>query len=131
MAWLPRSAGSVTSTRPPRMPARRSNWPAWPGTGYWKAKPSRSWPTSTSAKAKLARPGTTPGRHWRCTRGTGHRLGEARTLLVLGLAQRHTSDAEAALPLLQEALGLFTGIGASEAQHARELLRTLPAQPGR
>jgi DNA-binding SARP family transcriptional activator/Tfp pilus assembly protein PilF len=64
-------------------------------------------------------------------RETGHRLGEARTLLVLGLAHRHTSDAEAALPLLQQALGLFTAIGASEAQHARDLLGTLPAEPGR
>jgi DNA-binding SARP family transcriptional activator/Flp pilus assembly protein TadD len=63
-------------------------------------------------------------------RETGHRLGEARTLLVLGLVQRHTSDAEAALPLLLEALGLFTGIGASEAQHTRDLLRQLPAEPG-
>jgi hypothetical protein len=62
-------------------------------------------------------------------RKTGHRLGEARTLL--GLAQRHTGDAGAALPVLQQALGLFTGIGASEAQQARDLLRTPPAEPGR
>jgi len=64
-------------------------------------------------------------------RETGHRLGEARTLLVLGLAQHHSSDAKAALSLLQQALRLFTGIGASEAQETRDLLRTLPAEPGR
>jgi len=59
-------------------------------------------------------------------RDTGHRLGQAHTLLVLGHALR-TESADAALPHWQQALALFTKIGTPEADHAHALVRTCAA----
>jgi tetratricopeptide (TPR) repeat protein len=56
-------------------------------------------------------------------RDTGHRLGQAHTLLVLGHAL-HPEGADAALPHWQQALALFTEIGTPEADHAHALVRT-------
>jgi tetratricopeptide (TPR) repeat protein len=59
-------------------------------------------------------------------RDTGHRLGQAHTLLVLGHALR-TEGADAALPHWQQALALFTEIGTPEADHAHALVRACAA----
>jgi tetratricopeptide (TPR) repeat protein/transcriptional regulator with XRE-family HTH domain len=59
-------------------------------------------------------------------RDTGHRLGQAHTLLILGHALR-TEGADAALPHWQQALALFTEIGAPESDHAHALVRTCAA----
>jgi len=48
-------------------------------------------------------------------RQTGHRLGEARALVVLGHALYRTGDAAAARPYWQEALALLTDIGHPDA----------------
>ena len=59
-------------------------------------------------------------------RDTGHRLGQAHTLLVLGHALR-TEGADAALPHWQQALALFTEIGTPEADRAHALVRSCAA----
>ena len=48
-------------------------------------------------------------------RETGHGLGEARALLVLGHALRQAGDAESAQPCLQRARALFQDVGGSAA----------------
>jgi hypothetical protein len=55
-------------------------------------------------------------------RQTGHRLGQARTLLVVGHALRRTGDTDAALSRWREALALFTDIGSPEADQVQALL---------
>jgi tetratricopeptide (TPR) repeat protein len=55
-------------------------------------------------------------------RQTGQRLGEARALHVFGLAIRAKDGIEAARPYWEEALALFTDIGAPEAGQLRGLL---------
>jgi len=56
-------------------------------------------------------------------RETGHRLGEARTLRLLGEALLPTKDADAALPHWRAALAIFDDAGASpEAGALRDLL---------
>jgi DNA-binding SARP family transcriptional activator/tetratricopeptide (TPR) repeat protein len=57
-------------------------------------------------------------------RRAGHRLGQARTLVILGHALRHAGRADAALPCWQQALALFTDIGAPDADQVRDLLQT-------
>ncbi len=59
-------------------------------------------------------------------RDTGHRLGQAHALLVLGHAL-HPEGADVALPHWQQALALFTEIGTPEAAHAHALVRTCAA----
>ena len=59
-------------------------------------------------------------------RDTGHRLGQARTLLVLGYAL-HPGGANAALSHWQQARALFTEIGTPEADHAHALVRACAA----
>jgi hypothetical protein len=58
---------------------------------------------------------------------TGHRLGQAHTLLVLGHALRIEGGVVAALPHWQQALALFTEIGTPEAERAHALVRTWTA----
>jgi DNA-binding SARP family transcriptional activator/DNA-binding XRE family transcriptional regulator len=48
-------------------------------------------------------------------RGTGHKLGEARALALLALARQQTGQPDSARELRQEALAIFTDIGAAEA----------------
>lgn len=55
-------------------------------------------------------------------RRTGHRLGQARTLVVLGRALQSTHGPAAATACWQEALALFIGIGTTEADYTRALL---------
>jgi tetratricopeptide (TPR) repeat protein/DNA-binding XRE family transcriptional regulator len=57
-------------------------------------------------------------------RQTGHRLGQARTLYLLGLVLRDTGGAQAAVTCWQQALALFTDIGSPEADSLRGLLPT-------
>jgi DNA-binding SARP family transcriptional activator len=57
-------------------------------------------------------------------RETGHRLGEARSLLVLGHALRHTGRTDAGLRCWEQALVLFTDVGAPDADQVRDLLQT-------
>jgi hypothetical protein len=47
-------------------------------------------------------------------RVSGHRLGQARTLVTLGHALRHAEGADAAAACRREALELFTDVGAPE-----------------
>ncbi|MFC0865494.1 BTAD domain-containing putative transcriptional regulator [Sphaerimonospora cavernae] len=58
-------------------------------------------------------------------RGTGHRLGVARTLVPLGQAQMRTGDVSAAIASWREAGALFTLIGSTEADSVRDLLDTV------
>lgn len=60
-------------------------------------------------------------------RRTGHRLGQARTLRLLGLVLRDTDGAEAAVGCWRQALDLFTDIGSPEADGLRGLLATTQA----
>jgi DNA-binding SARP family transcriptional activator/Tfp pilus assembly protein PilF len=57
-------------------------------------------------------------------RQASHRLGQARALVILGHALRHTGRTEAALLCWQQALALFTDIGAPDADQVRDLLQT-------
>jgi hypothetical protein len=59
-------------------------------------------------------------------RTTGHRLGQARTLVILGHALRHAQDADAAHPCWQQALSLLTNIGSPEAKEVQALLDSPP-----
>ena len=51
----------------------------------------------------------------------GHRLGEARTLLVLGHALRQGGDTESAHSCLQRARALFQDVGSPESELAQPL----------
>ena len=53
---------------------------------------------------------------------TGHRLGQAHALLILGHAL-HPQGADAALPHWRQALALYTEIGTPHADHADALVR--------
>jgi len=55
-------------------------------------------------------------------RDTGHRLGQAHALLILGHAL-HPQGADAALPHWRQALALYTEIGTPQADHADALVR--------
>jgi len=55
-------------------------------------------------------------------RESGHRLGHARALVVLGHAARRAGDATAARSCWQEALLLLAGVGAPDAAQVRALL---------
>jgi hypothetical protein len=55
-------------------------------------------------------------------RFTGHRLGEARTALLLGHALQADAQADAARASWRTAETLFTDVGALEAADARALL---------
>ncbi|HEU4422490.1 MAG TPA: tetratricopeptide repeat protein [Pilimelia sp.] len=57
-------------------------------------------------------------------RDTGHRLGLAHALLALGHAARDTDGGQAGRPEWDEALALFTAIGAPEATQVRTLTAT-------
>jgi mannose/cellobiose epimerase-like protein (N-acyl-D-glucosamine 2-epimerase family) len=58
-------------------------------------------------------------------RKTGHRLGEARTLRILGQANRRTEGTDAALPHWHAALAILADAGATpEADALRDLLAT-------
>jgi hypothetical protein len=56
-------------------------------------------------------------------RDTGYRLGEARTLMVLGHVRRQADGEEAAIPCWRQALAIFAEIGAPEADQVRALTR--------
>jgi Tetratricopeptide repeat len=62
-------------------------------------------------------------------RVTGQRLGQARTLVILGHALRRTDGSQAALPCWQEALALFTECGSPEADQVWALLRGAEDRP--
>jgi hypothetical protein len=53
---------------------------------------------------------------------TGHRLGEANALLVLGRALRTSCDVDSAASCWRPALKIFEEIGAPEADQVRVLL---------
>jgi DNA-binding SARP family transcriptional activator/DNA-binding XRE family transcriptional regulator len=55
-------------------------------------------------------------------RRTGHRLGQARTLQLLGRVLRDTDGVQSAAACWREALGLFADIGSPDADGLRELL---------
>ena len=61
-------------------------------------------------------------------RATGHRLGQARALLILGHALNHTGDEAAGEAAWRDALTLFTSIGSPEGDQVRALL---PARQAR
>jgi tetratricopeptide (TPR) repeat protein len=56
------------------------------------------------------------------SRELGHRWGEARALESLGVALHHTQGVEAARPCWEEALAIFTELGASQGDEVRALL---------
>jgi DNA-binding SARP family transcriptional activator len=64
-------------------------------------------------------------------RETGHRLGQARTLRILGYALYHTGGIGAARSPWREALALFTSVGTPEADNVRTLLRHPPTPRSR
>jgi tetratricopeptide (TPR) repeat protein len=55
-------------------------------------------------------------------REIGHRWGEARALEILGVAFHHTQGVEAARSCWREALRIFAGLGAPQADEVRGLL---------
>ena len=61
-------------------------------------------------------------------RATGQRIGEARTLVVLGRLLRDAGDALGAASARREALALFTDIGAPEADDVRALPGSQPGE---
>ena len=55
-------------------------------------------------------------------RDTGHRLGEAQTLLALGQVLNDTGQTDTALANWRMALAIFTAIGTPEVEDVRTLL---------
>jgi DNA-binding SARP family transcriptional activator/tetratricopeptide (TPR) repeat protein len=71
------------------------------------------------------------GRGLAIARATGHRLGEAYALLLLGQGTHRTGDTDAAVERWQRALDLLSGICEPEAGILRALLAEGPAGPAR